>query len=140
MKYIVDTNVVSEFRKVNSGKCHPSVRQWGAIVEPTQLALSVVTIMELEVGYLSLLRRDRLQAALLKAWISDYIPRLFSGRILAFDGAVALSCARLHVPDRRPERDAIIAATALHHDLTVVTRNIRDFAGTGVRVLNPWEG
>lgn len=137
--YLLDTNVVSEFRNVSSGKCHPSVREWAGTVDTGNLYLSAITIMELEVGYLSLRRRYQLQAEIVKAWISDYIPRVFNDRILAFDNAVALLCAALHVPDKRPERDAIIAATALHHDLTVVTRNTRDFAGTGVRLLNPWE-
>lgn len=139
MKFIVDTNVISEFRKAAGGKCHPSVKSWAETVDPEEMSLSVITMMELEVGYLSLRRRDPLQATRLKTWISDYIPKVFADRILVFDDAVALVCAELHVPDKRPERDAIIAATALHHDLTVVTRNIRDFLGTGVRLLNPWE-
>ncbi len=139
MKFIVDTNVISEFRKAASGKCHPSVKNWVETVDPKEMYLSVITMMELEVGYLSLRRRDPFQAARVKTWISDYIPRVFEDRVLVFDDAVALVCAGLHVPDKRPERDAIIAATALHHDLTVVTRNIRDFLGTGVRMLNPWE-
>jgi predicted nucleic acid-binding protein len=139
VKFILDTNVISEFRKAASGRCHPCVKDWGENVDPEEMYLSVITIMELEVGYLSLRRRDQRQAAHVKAWISDYIPRVFGDRILVLDDAVALVCAGLHVPDKRPERDAIIAATALHYDLTVVTRNIRDFTGTGVRLLNPWE-
>jgi len=139
VKYILDTNVISEFRKAAGGKCHPSVKDWVENVDPEEIYLSVITIMELEVGYLSLRRRDQLQAVRVKAWISDYIPRVFRNRILVFDDAVALVCAGLHVPDKRPERDAIIAATALHYDLAVVTRNTRDFMGTGVRLLNPWE-
>lgn len=139
MKYILDTNVISEFRKAASDRCHPRVKDWVENVDPEEMYLSVITIMELEVGYLSLRRRDQLQALRVKAWISDYIPRVFRGRILVFDDAVALVCAGLHVPDKRPERDAIIAATALHYDLTVVTRNTRDFIGTGARLLNPWE-
>ncbi|OBZ93192.1 twitching motility protein PilT [Pararhizobium polonicum] len=139
MKYILDTNVISEFRKAASGRCHPRVKDWVETVDPEEMYLSVITLMELEVGYLSLRRRDQLQAVRLKAWISDYIPRIFRDRILVFDEAVALVCAGLHVPDKRPERDAIIAATALCYGLTVVTRNTRDFIGTGVRLLNPWE-
>ncbi|WP_438752595.1 type II toxin-antitoxin system VapC family toxin [Pararhizobium sp. O133] len=139
MNYILDTNVISEFRKAANSKCHPSVKDWVEAVDPDALYLSVITIMELELGYLSLRRRDQVQATRLKIWISEYVPRVFRDRILVFDNDVALLCAGLHVPDRRPERDAIIAATALHHDLTVVTRNIRDFNGTGVRLLNPWE-
>jgi predicted nucleic acid-binding protein len=139
VKFILDTNVISEFRKAASGRCHPNVKAWVEAVDPEAVYLSVITIMELEVGYLSLKRRDLLQAAHVKAWISDYIPRVFRDRILVLDNAVALVCAGLHVPDKRPERDAIIAATALHYGLTVVTRNIRDFADMGVPLLNPWE-
>jgi predicted nucleic acid-binding protein len=139
VKFILDTNVISEFRKAASGRCHPSVKDWVENVDPEAMYLSVITILELEVGYLSLRRHDQRQAAHVKAWISDYIPRVFGDRILVFDDAVALVCAGLHVPDKRPDRDAIIAATALHYDLSVVTRNIRDFTGTGVRLLNPWE-
>jgi predicted nucleic acid-binding protein len=139
VKFILDTNVISEFRKAAGGRCHPGVIAWVETVDPQAMYLSVITIMELEVGYLSLKRRDPLQAAHVKAWISDYIPRVFEDRILAFDNAVALACAGLHVSDKRPERDAIIAATALHYGLTVVTRNIRDFTDTGVPLLNPWE-
>lgn len=73
------------------------------------------------------------------AWFMRDIEQAFADRILPIDTAVAIACAALHVPNRRPDRDALIAATALVHDLTVVTRNTRDFEGTGARTLNPWE-
>jgi predicted nucleic acid-binding protein len=101
--------------------------------------ISVVSILEVKVGALRIARRDRLQGAMLESWIHENVLSQFQGRILAVDPAVALRCAALHVPDPRPERDAMIAATALVHGLSVVTRNIRDFAAMGVALLNPWE-
>jgi predicted nucleic acid-binding protein len=95
--------------------------------------------MELEVGVLQLERRDRAQGSVLREWLEGYVLPTFGGRVLAFDLAVARRCAGLHVPDRSPRHDAIIAATALVHGLTVVTRNTRDFEPTGVGLLNPWE-
>jgi hypothetical protein len=90
-------------------------------------------------GALRIARRDTAQGTVLRAWIDEQILPRFEGRILAVDTAVAQRCARLHVPDPRAERDALIAATALVHGLTVVTRNVRDFAPMGVMVLDPWE-
>ena len=101
--------------------------------------LSAITILEIEVGVLMLTRRDAAAGAVLRTWIGDKVMPAFEGRILAVDTAVAQRCARLHVPDRRAERDALIAATALVHRLTVVTRNTADFQPMGVDLLNPWE-
>lgn len=137
--YLLDTNVLSELRKVKKGKCDPAVFAWSQTMSPLDLFVSVVTIFELEVGILLLERRDRLQAARMRHWLNDQIIPAFAGRILNVDLMIALTCATLHVPDKRPERDAFIAATALETDFIVVTRNVRDFQGTGVRLLNPWE-
>ena len=101
--------------------------------------LSAITILEIEAGALMLSRRDSPAGAVLRAWIDDQVLPAFEGRILAVDTAVAQRCAQLHVPDPRPERDALIAATALVHRLTVVTRNTADFQPMGVDLLNPWE-
>lgn len=84
-------------------------------------------------------RRDPAQGKPLLDWIENRVLRDFAGRTLPISTDVALACAALHVPDPGSERDAWIAATALVHDLTVVTRNTRDFQGTGVRLINPWE-
>lgn len=84
-------------------------------------------------------RRDAAQGVVLRAWIDGRVLPAFEGRILAVDMAVAQRCARLHVPDPRAERDALIAATALVHGLTVATRNVADFQPMGVDLLNPWE-
>ncbi len=136
--YLLDTNVVSELRKAKAGKADQNVRAWAERVPATSLFLSAITLLELETGILLMERRDPLQGAALRRWLDSRVLPAFSGRILAIDMAVARRCARLHVPDPRSDRDALIAATALVHDMAVVTRNVADFAPTGVRILNPW--
>lgn len=100
--------------------------------------MSAVTVLELELGVLLMERRDPAQGAILRAWLDGQVTRRFAGRVLAIDEAVARLCARLHAATPRADRDALIAATALVHGMTVVTRNTADFAGTGAAVLNPW--
>lgn len=139
MMFLLDTNVVSELRKVRAGKADPNMAAWAERVDAAELFLSAITIMELELGVLSLERKDASQGAILRTWLEQQVLPEFSGRILPIDSVVALRCARLHVPDRRGERDALIAATALVHGMTVVTRNIVDFQHTGVPLLNPWD-
>lgn len=139
MMYVLDTNVVSELRKVRAGKADPNVAAWAESVDAADLFVSVITIMELELGVLSIERRDATQGAVLRAWLEQHVLPEFSGRTLPIDTAVAQRCARLHIPDKRCERDALIAATALVHGMTVVTRNVVDFQPTGVTLLNPWE-
>ena len=113
---------------------------WAERVPTLSLFLSVITLLELETGVLLIERRDSSQGVILRRWLEMQVMPAFSGRILAVDTPVARRCARLHVPDPRSDRDALIAATALVHDLTVVTRNVADFESTGVRILNPWMG
>ena len=137
--YVLDTNVVSELRKVRLGKADARVAAWTESVDASDLFLSAITIMELELGVLAIERKDSAQGAVLRAWLEQHVLPEFSGRTLPIDTAVAQRCARLHVPDRRGERDALIAATALVHGMTVVTRNVVDFQLTGVGVFNPWE-
>jgi len=139
MMYVLDTNVVSELRKVRAGKADPNVAAWTESVDASGLFVSVITIMELELGVLSIERKDATQGAVLRAWMEQHVLPEFSGRTLPIDTAVAQRCARLHVPDKRGERDALIAATALVHGMTVVTRNVTDFQVPGVTILNPWE-
>ncbi len=138
--YLLDTNVVSEFRKIKSGKADVRVAAWAEGVDTADLYLSVITIQELEIGVRMLARRDQSQATTLRNWLDKQVLPAFAGRILAFDTAVALRSAPLHVPNPAPVRDGLIAATALVHGLIVVTRNVADFAVTGVATLNPWEG
>lgn len=139
MMFVLDTNVVSELRKVRTGKANANVAVWTTTVDATALFVSAITIMELETGVLQVERRDAAQGAMLRAWLDQHVLPEFTGRVLPIDTAVAQRCARLHVPDRRSERDALIAATALVHGMTVATRNVDDFAPTGVTILNPWE-
>lgn len=136
MTFILDTNVLSELRRPD--KANATVAAWASSVPTTSVFLSVVTILEIEVGTLSVGRRDEAQGKVLRGWIDRQVLPRFEGRIIPIDTAVAQRSARLHVPDPHAERDALIAATALVHGLTVVTRNITDFEPTGVRTLNPW--
>jgi len=136
--YVLDTNVVSELRKVRFGKVSPRVARWADSVDAVALYVSAITILELEMGVLQMESRDTGQGAMLRAWMDNHVLPEFRDRILPVDAAVALRCARLHVPDRRAERDALIAATALVHGMTIVSRNRADFEPTGVPVLNPW--
>ena len=136
--YLLDTNVISELRKAKSGKADKNVVSWANNVSATRLFLSVITILEIETGVLLVERRDPSQGAVLRSWLNAHVLPAFSERILPFDTAVAQRCAKLHVPDRRSDRDSIIAATALVHGMTIVTRNVDDFEPTGVEILNPW--
>ena len=138
MMYVLDTNVVSELRKVRLGKADANVTAWTESVDAADLFVSAITIMELELGVLSIERKDAKQGALLRAWLEQHVGPEFSSRTLPVDTAVAQRCARLHVPDKRSERDALIAATALVHGMAVVTRNVDDFKPTGVPVVSPW--
>ena len=139
MMFVLDTNVVSELRKVRLGKANTNVTAWAESVDAADLFVSAITIMDLELGFLAIERKDATQGATLRSWLEQHVLPEFSRRTLPVDTAVAQRCARLHVPDKRGERDALIAATALVHGMTVVTRNTADFAPTGVSLINPWE-
>ena len=137
--FLLDTNVISELRKAGDGKADANVVAWLSGVDASTFYLSAVTLMEIEVGVLRIARRDPTQGVRLRTWMDNHILPEFSARILPVDTTVALRCAVLHVPDPRPEREAFIAATALVHGMTVVTRNLADFERTGVALLNPWQ-
>jgi toxin FitB len=136
--YLLDTNVVSELRKVPAGKAHPNVVAWADNIPSSTMFLSAITLLELKTGALLIERRDRVQGDLLLRWIADSVLPSFEGRILSVDSEIALRCAQLQIPDPQPYVDSLIAATALVHRLTVVTRNVADFAMTGVSLFNPW--
>lgn len=135
--FLLDTNVLSELRR--RARVHPRVGVWADSVLPTDLFLSAITILEIEAGMLSVRRRDPAQGKVLAEWIDGRVLPAFEGRILPVDTSVARRCAHLHVPDPRAERDALIAATALVHRLTVATRNVADFQSMGVPLFNPWD-
>jgi toxin FitB len=137
--HLLDTNVVSELRKVATGKAHPHVAEWANSVPAETLFLSAITILELQTGALLMERKDPIQGNFLRLWLTDTVLPAFQGRILQIDTEIALRCAQLQVPTTRPYADSLIAATALVHRLTVVTRNVADFLPTGVNVLNPWQ-
>lgn len=134
--YLLDTNVVSELRRAD--RADVRVRAWANGAPVGAVFLSAISILELELGVLLSERRDPTQGRLLRRWLDDQVLPQFEGRILPVELEVARQCARLHVPDPRSSRDAMIAATAMVHAMTVVTRNVSDFAPTGVPVLNPW--
>lgn len=137
--FILDTNVVSELRKAKAGKADANVVAWATAQDPAALFLSAITLLELEMGVRLAERRDSAQGAVLRAWMADRVLPAFVGRVLPVDGPVALCCAALHVPDPRSDRDALIAATGIVHAMPIVTRNVADFAPTGVKIINPWE-
>jgi predicted nucleic acid-binding protein len=135
--FLLDTNVISELRVPK--RADINVLAWASSQPVAAQFLSSITVLELELGVLQKERKDVTQGAVLRAWLDGQVLPQFAGRVLAFDQSVALRCARLHVPDPRAERDAVIAATALVHGMTVVTRNTDDFKATGVPLLNPWK-
>jgi toxin FitB len=137
--FLLDTNVLSEMRKLQGGQADPNVARWARETVESSLFISVITILELEIGILSIARRDATQGHHLNTWLTGRLLPAFDGRIMTVNLEIARRCAHLHVPNPRPRRDSLIAATALVHRLTVVTRNTADFLPTGVNLLNPWE-
>ena len=138
--FLLDTNVVSELRKLGDGRADARVVAWISARDAESFYISALTLMELEIGILRIERRDAAQGERLRRWMDRHVLPEFLERTLPVDSAVALECARLHVPDPRSERDALIAATALVHGMTVVTGNLSDFETTGVAAIDPWTG
>lgn len=137
--YLLDTNVISEIRKVGSPKVDCNVIAWLESVSPSQLYISSITVLELELGVLLKERKDPRQGLVLRSWLDSRVLPTFEGRIVPVDTAVAQRSAALHVPSPVSDRDALIAATALIHSMIVVTRNTKDFESTKVKLLNPWQ-
>ena len=138
--FLLDTNVISELRKLGDGKADGRVVAWVARRDAASFYISALTLMELEIGILRIERRDAGQGERLRTWMDRHVLPEFIERTLPVDTAVALKCARLHVPDPRAERDALIAATALVYGMTVVTGNVADFQTTGAQIVDPWAG
>ncbi len=136
--YLLDTNVISESRKVNAGRANAGVANWTTMTSKADMFVSVITLMEIEQGILQLNRKDKRQSILLRDWFENTVKPSFADRIFDVDQHIASLCASLHVPDKRPANDALIASTAIVHDLTLVTRNVTDFVDMPVRVFNPF--
>lgn len=134
--YLLDTNVISAFRRPE--RLPEKVQAWAESVESADFFLSAITILEIEQGILARERSDAAQGATLRAWFDEDVIPTFEDRILPFDADAARKCAALHVPDPRPERDAMIAATAIIHGLKIVTRNVVDFEKLEVMLIDPW--
>lgn len=138
--FLLDTNAVSEMRKGRNVPSALPIIEWASQIDEAALYLSAITILELEIGVCRHERKDKAQGAILRHWLDDMVRPAFAGRILPVDEDVARCCAPMHVPDPAPERDALIAAAAIFHGMAVVTRNVDDFARTGVSLINPWKG
>lgn len=137
--YLLNTNIISELKKLDSGKIHPQVQRWAYSINLMQTKISVVSITEIRTGILSLARKDQAQAASLDNWFTNRLLPAYRTRTLSVDTEVALICAQLHIPAKRPINDTYIAATAIAHNLTPVTRNVRDFQGLPLMLENPFE-
>jgi predicted nucleic acid-binding protein len=135
---LLDTNVISELRKLPSGKADLGVQEWAKSVSLSDMYLSTITVFELEMGVLRIKRKDSAQAKVLHDWLHRVVLPDFEGRILEIGTEISLLCAALHVPASKSLRDSFIAATASVHGMAVVTRNVKDFEPMGVTVLNPW--
>jgi len=142
--YLLDTNVISEMRKPRTAQqqrrgMNSSVATWADNTPSESMYLSAISLMEVEVGTLQMERKDIAQGAVLRKWMNDRLMPAFGSRVLIVDSQIALRCAFLQVPNPKSYRDSLIAATAIVHGMTLVTRNTADFQMPGVTVLNPWE-
>ncbi|MGF1604581.1 MAG: type II toxin-antitoxin system VapC family toxin [Thermosynechococcaceae cyanobacterium] len=137
--FLLEMNTISELRKLETTRIDTNVKEWAKTTKVAQTYLSAITIFELERGVLLIERRDPVQGSLLRQWLDGHVLGTYAARIIPISVKVAQRCALLNVPDAKPYYDGLLAATALIHGLTIVTRNTRDFENTGVKLLNPWQ-
>ena len=133
--FLLDTNILGELRRARRG--NQKVIAWTDSIPRNLQYISVVTLLEVAQGVIAQERQSPAEGAKLRIWLHSVVRPNFSGRTLPVTETVALRCAQLHVPDNREEHDALIAATALVHDLTVVTRNVADFSPMNVAMFDP---
>lgn len=137
--YLLDTNVISEMRKVKTGKANANVMAWLGSRFPHDFYINAVIKMELERGILAMQRKDPIQGEYLRRWQQAFFDEFLINPVLPITETTAQLCAKLHVPDHASENDAWIASSAIEHRLMLVTGNTADFKRTGVRLFNPFE-
>ncbi len=133
--WLLDTNVVSELGK---RRADPHVTAWSNHIDPADLWLSVLVFGEIRCGIVRLIERDARRAQALQQWIAG-LERTYENRILSVDGRIAMQWGDWHADHRLPIIDGLLAATAFVHDLTLVTRNTKDVARTGIACLDPFK-
>lgn len=136
MRYLLDTNFISELRKEN--RANRGVQAWAMANDPGLCALSVITLGEIRKSIEDVRRTDIRQAHVIEGWL-DTVLTEFSENILPVNIQIADRWGRLVSTTQLPPQDLFLAATALEHDLTVITRNTADFEGSGARIHNPWK-
>lgn len=134
MKFLVDTNIISDSRRTP----YSPARIWLSAQRVSDIRMSVITLFELEVGVQRAERKDPQRGHELRKWLDNNVRPNFRDAFIPVDYRVAQVAANLQVPDPKPHMDGLIAATAMVHSLILVTRNVKDFEQTGVRLFNPW--
>lgn len=136
--YLLDTNIISEIRKINLKTANIGVTQWAENNHKDLMYISVISLFELEKGVLNLERKDAQQGKIYRDWLDNKVKPTFENRILSITPQTVLICAKMHIPDKKSLTDSLIAATAIENNLTVITRNEKDFIPTGAKILNPF--